>query len=267
MKKQANQYDKIFKENIEAVIPSLMQNVLSINAVLVEDLPNDVQHTKERKPDVLKKITDKDGSIFVLHIEFQVANESEMIYRMGEYYFMLARKFKLPIRQFVIFIGNSKPRMTTEIDFPHLKFDFPLIALANVDYSLFLKSSKPEDIILSILADFTDNSIDSVLKQIISRLEETTQSDLSLKKYFKQLRILAQLRKLEQNLKDIVMDSIAKYIDEEKDVAFLIGQERAEERFVQNLLAKMSLTLEQIADIAGVSVEFVKQVKQKITAK
>lgn len=270
MKKQANQYDKIFKENIEAVIPSLMQNVLSINAVLVEDLPNDIQHTKERKPDVLKKVTDQEGSVFILHIEFQVANESEMIYRMGEYYFMLARKFKLPIRQFVVFIGNSKPRMTTKIDFPMLKFEFPLLALANVDYSLFLNSNKPEEIILSILADFNNISTDSVLKQIISRLEETTQSDLSLKKYFKQLRILAQLRKLEQNLKDIVMDSIAKYIDEERDVAFLVGLDKgelkAEERFVKNLLAKMTLTLEQIADIAGVSVEFVKQVKQKTTA-
>lgn len=88
------------------------------------------------------------------------------------------------------------------------------------------------------------------------------------------MRILAQLRKLEQNLKDIVMDSIAKYIDEERDVAFLVGLDKgelkgelkAEERFVKNLLAKMTLTLEQIADIAGVSVEFVKQVKQKITA-
>jgi DNA-directed RNA polymerase specialized sigma subunit len=87
------------------------------------------------------------------------------------------------------------------------------------------------------------------------------------------LRILAQLRKLEQNLKDIVMDSIAKYIDEERDVAFLVGLDKgelkgelkAEERFVKNLLSKMSLTLEQIADIAGVSVAFVKQVKQKIT--
>jgi hypothetical protein len=264
MKKQANQYDKIFKENIEAVIPSLMQNVLRIDAVLVEDLPNDIQHTKERKPDVLKKITDTDGSIFILHIEFQVANESEMIYRMGEYYFMLARKFKLPIRQFVIFIGSIKPRMTTKIEFPFLKFEFPLISLINIDYGLFLKSNKPEEVILSILADFTDNSIDSVLKQIISRLEETTEGGLALKRYFKQLRVLAQLRKLEQKLKDIVMDNIAKYIDEERDVAFLVGQEKAEERFVKNLLAKMSLTLEQIADIAGVSIDFVKQVKQKI---
>lgn len=62
------------------------------------------------------------------------------------------------------------------------------------------------------------------------------------------------------------MDSIAKYIDEEKDVALLVGQEKTEERIVRNLLAKMSFTFEQIADIAGVSVEFVKKVKHKLSA-
>ena len=63
------------------------------------------------------------------------------------------------------------------------------------------------------------------------------------------------------------MDSIAKHINEERDVLYLRGldkgEEKAEIRFVRNLLAKMSLTVEQIADIAGVSVEFVKQVQQK----
>ena len=88
-KNQANQYDKIFKENIEAVIPSLMQNVLGITAVFMEELPDDVQHTKERKPDVLKKVTDNLGNTFVLQIEFQVANETTMVYRMLEYYAVL----------------------------------------------------------------------------------------------------------------------------------------------------------------------------------
>lgn len=41
------------------------------------------------------------------------------------------------------------------------------------------------------------------------------------------------------------------------------GVEKAKVDFVKNLLAKVSLTVEQIADIAGVSVEFVKQVQQK----
>jgi hypothetical protein len=75
MSKQSNQYDKIFKENIEAVIPSLMQNILGITAIASEELPDDIQHTKERKPDVLKKITDVQRDTFVLQIEFQVVDE------------------------------------------------------------------------------------------------------------------------------------------------------------------------------------------------
>jgi len=70
--RQSAQYDKIFKENIEAVISSIMQNVLDITAVSMEELPDDIQHTKERKPDTLKKITDDKGNTFVLQIEFQV---------------------------------------------------------------------------------------------------------------------------------------------------------------------------------------------------
>ena len=61
------------------------------------------------------------------------------------------------------------------------------------------------------------------------------------------------------------MDSIAKYIDEKRDVAFLIGQEKTEERIVKNLLSKISLTLEQIADVAGVTVDFVKSVQRRLT--
>ena len=60
------------------------------------------------------------------------------------------------------------------------------------------------------------------------------------------------------------MDSIVPFINEEKDVLFLRGfdkgEAKAQIRVIENLLAKMSLTAEQIADIAEVSVDFVKQV-------
>jgi hypothetical protein len=72
--RQVNQYDKILRENIEAALPGLIRNLLNIHAVNSEELPDDIQHTKERKPDVLKKVTDKKGETFVLHIEFQVKN-------------------------------------------------------------------------------------------------------------------------------------------------------------------------------------------------
>jgi len=53
--RQVNQYDKVLKENIEAALPGLIRNVLNIHVVHTEELPDDIQHTKERKPDVLKK--------------------------------------------------------------------------------------------------------------------------------------------------------------------------------------------------------------------
>ncbi|MBM6669142.1 hypothetical protein H6A64_15255, partial [Lacrimispora saccharolytica] len=77
---------------------------------------------------------------------------------------------------------------------------------------------------------------------------------------------LAQLRKLEEKLKDIIMDSIAKYIDEEKDVAYLIGREKEQTKFVNYLLGETNRTLEQVANIAGVSIEFVKNIQQKLAA-
>jgi hypothetical protein len=264
-KRQSSQYDKIFKENIEAVISSIMQNVLEITAVSMEELPDDIQHTKERKPDVLKKVTDNKGDTYVLQIEFQVKDEPEMIYRMGEYNFMLERKYKIPVKQFVIFLGADEPKMPTELDRERLKFSFPLVALSELDYHIFLKSNKPEEVVLSILASFEGEKPENALKQIINRVKETTKGDFSLNRYFNQLRVLAQLRNLELNLKN-AMDSIVEYIKEERDVLYLRGQEHEQTKFVTNLLQKLNLTFEQIADIAGVTVDFVKSVKQRLTS-
>ncbi len=262
MGKQASQYDKIFKENIEAVIPSLMQNILGITAVASEELPDDIQHTKERKPDVLKKITDSQGNTYVLQIEFQVADEPKMVYRMAEYYVMLERKYEIPVEQYVIYLGAAKPQMPTQLNRKRMRFDFPLILFTDLDYNLFLKSTRPEEVVLGVLANFKGDSPERALEQIVQRIEETAIGDFPLKRYFKQLRVLAQLRNLGENLKDIAMDSIAKFVSVEKDAAYLVGLDKGKEMFVIYLLEAGNQTVEQIADIAGVSVEFVKSVQQ-----
>lgn len=198
-KNQANQYDKIFKENIEAVIPSLMQKVLGITAVKSDELPDDIQHTKERKPDVLKRITDIDGNTFVLQIEFQVSDEPEMIYRMAEYKVMLLRIYKIPVRQFVIFLGKGKPKMITELQSEDLTFKYNLLSIKTIDYKIFLNSNKPEEIVFAVLSNFGIEQPKKAIEKIINKLEETTKTDLTLKKYLRQLRILSGLRKLDRN--------------------------------------------------------------------
>jgi len=60
------------------------------------------------------------------------------------------------------------------------------------------------------------------------------------------------------------MDSIEKLISPEKDVFYLMGEERTEQRIVRNLLAETDMPFARIAKLAGVSVEFVEQVRQKM---
>ncbi len=45
------------------------------------------------------------------------------------------------------------------------------------------------------------------------------------------------------------------------------AQEREQTKFVTNLLTESDFTIDKIANIAGVSVDFVKSVKQKLTEK
>lgn len=156
--------------------------------------------------------------------------------------------------------------MTTELQNIDLQFKYNLLAINTVDYKTFLNSNQPEEVVLAILANFDNETPENALKQILSRLEETTTGDLALKRYFKQLRILAQLRKLEQKLKDIVMDSIEKYIDEEKDVAYLIALDKSKETFIANLLSQTDFGLEKIATLSNATVDFVKKVSQKLSA-
>ena len=107
---QPGQYDKIIKENLEKTLPVIIRDVLHLDIVQSEELPDDIQHTKERKPDALKKVTGTAGNTYVLHLEFQIADEKEMVYRMAEYFIMLKRKYQMPIKQYVIFLKDIRQR-------------------------------------------------------------------------------------------------------------------------------------------------------------
>jgi hypothetical protein len=117
---------KQLRRSPEAALPGLIKNLLGIHAVHTEELPDNIQHTKERKPDVLKKVTDKNGETFVLHIQFQVKDELEMVFRMAEYYIMLLRQYQLRVQQYVIYIGAGNPTMTDHIRSEPMSFKYHL---------------------------------------------------------------------------------------------------------------------------------------------
>jgi hypothetical protein len=268
---QVNQYDKILKENIEAALPGLIKNLLDIQAVHTEELPDDIQHTRERKPDVLKKVTDKNGETFILHIEFQVKDELEMVYRMAEYYIMLLRQYQLRVQQYIFFIGAGNPTMTDHIRSEPMNFKYRLIALSAVDYRLLLRSDNPEEKMLAILANFGRGDPGQIVEKIVSQVITTSEGDFSKLRHIRQLRILAQLRKLAPESLQI-MDSIANYLSEENDILYRRGEikgmekgiEKGKKTFVKNLLLNTNFTIAKIAALSNATEAFVKKVKKTL---
>jgi len=265
--RQVNQYDKIFRENIEAALPGLIRNLLNIHPVYTEELPDDIQHTKERKPDVLKKVTDKNGETFVLHVEFQVEDEPEMVFRMAEYYIMLLRKYKLPVRQYVIYIGLGSPAMVDYFRSEPMNFKYQLIALSAIDYHLLLRSDNPEEKMLAILANLGNGNSGPIIENIVNQVITSSKGDFSKLRHIRQLRILAQLRNLGPESLQF-MDSIAKYITKEKDIFYQLGErdgmEKGKETFVKNLLLNTDFTVAKIADLSNVTEAFVEKVKKTL---
>lgn len=221
--KQANQYDKILRENMDVALPGMIRNLLQIQMVSMKEISSEIQHTKERKPDLLKEITDKDGKTYVLHIEYQVRDDKDMVYRMAEYSIMLQRKYRIWVKQFVIFIGSGKPTMAQGIKTEDHQFRYHLLSLSAIDYRSLLKSEKPEEKIFAVLGNFKSDTPLTAIKNILNNIQATDSDDLAEQKYFNQIRVLLQLRDLETQF-DEVMESILTFFKEERDPFYKRGK-------------------------------------------
>ena len=78
-------YDKVIKENIEAIFLPMLEKLLGLSIVASTEIKDKIQTTIEREADFLKKVVDQHGNTFILQLEFQVSNDPEMVYRMAEY--------------------------------------------------------------------------------------------------------------------------------------------------------------------------------------
>ena len=322
-----NEYDRIIKENIEAVILPLSAKLFGIRPEMMEEITVDLHLTLERKPDVTRRITSENRQASILHVEFQVGDETEMVLRMQTYRALLQEIYRLPVKQFVVYLGQKDPTMKTSIaDLivgDENNFRFELINIHQYDYERLLSSDVPEEILLAILGDFKNESPEAVVARILERLQSTSQNVSKLQRYVRQLVVMSKLRNLQEN----TLQNIEKMpfeFDIETDVFYRRGKEagrkeveaerermerekeaerermerekeaerermerekeaerermerekeaerermeREKEEAVIRMLRDDVLRLEKIAAYAGVSVDYVKQLQQKLTS-
>ena len=272
---------RIIKENLEELILPLANKVLHIFPIRLEEIPDDLQLTLERKPDFLKKVIMKGKEEdYILHIEFQVKNEPRMVHRMLTYFALLNEQYEMDVKQYVVYIGRSKPTMKTELQRSNTFHRFILVNMQVIEFWDFIASStKPEEAVLAVLTNFKKPEAKKVISEIIEKIRALSKSTSEVKKFVKQLEILSNLRNL-QELTIKITEAMSITYNIEKDIRYQQGIERGIERgiekgfekgseqektgFVQRLLLETEFTMDKIASLAKVSVAFVKKVKKEL---
>ncbi len=270
---------------MQSILPGIIEKVLGINIKERVDLPHKVQVTQEREADWLSIINDENGHTSILHLETQTRDDELMPYRMLEYRVMVERTYRLPVKQYVLYLGEERSRMPTVISSPGLYFEYTLIDFSTLSYRLFLSSKKPEEKLLAILADFEGDDPEQVLQSVIVQVINASDGSLSANRYLQQLRIIIQLRRLAIKF-DKAMESVASFFKEENDPFYIKGERkglikgerRGLERgmtkkeleknlaFTQSLIRETEFDNAKIAGLVGVTETFVSKVRKQMQA-
>ena len=259
----ASDYDKILKENIASVFLPLTEKYLGFRITRSEELKDKLQTTIEKEPDFIRVVETDQPAKFILHLEFQSVDEEGMIYRMQEYYGLLRKKYGLPVKQFVIYLGQKASRMKTKLSPDEVFEGFTLKSLRDYPYQQLLSSEVPEEIILAVLSDFKGKKPAEVLREILGKLQAVNREEIALRKYVRQLSVLARLRNLTRDTQRQIQDMGLTYNITE-DFLYQQGLEKGKKELIVEMLRDGTLATEKIASMAKVSVEYVEQVAQEL---
>ena len=182
------------------------------------------------------------------------------------YYAMLWEKYQEPIKQFVVFIGRRKPRMATVLNHALLDYRFSLVDIRELNYrDLLSGATQPEEAVLAILSNFKKNEVDTVIPEILRKLRQLSTEERKLKRYVRQIEILANLRNLQPQIIKHTKTMALTY-DIKKDVRYQQGREEGKaegkEEVILTLLKSGLLTDEQIAEVTQSSLTKIRRIKQ-----
>ena len=199
-------YDRVLRDLFQQDHPSLLEQLTG--GVQVKEFLNvEFPKVMERRADLVALL--EDGSLF--HLEIQGQNDSQIAYREAFYCLAIAQKYKRPVRQAVIYVGEAKMRMPAELSAGGMRFAFQLLDIREIDSETLLRSGSPGDLALALLAKGGTAQLAAISRKA-GTLSEHARSRL-----ITQLAVLAGLRKLSGKLRMEMKHMGSVYVDFEKN--------------------------------------------------
>ena len=94
-----------------------------------------------------------------------------MALRMAEYYFLLVRKYKKPVRQVVIYLGTPKMSMPSRHDSESVSFFYELRDIRSWNADDLLESEHEADHVLAMLAGGREDSL-QLIRDVLVKIGE-----------------------------------------------------------------------------------------------
>ncbi len=250
------------KDTIKTITQDIAKYILELEVTNIEFVDKELQRIEKREADIVAKCY-VDGKEAILHLEIQNDNDKTMHHRMLRYYTDIKQRFdKLPIYQFVVYIGKPKLKMQDSIVETNLNFSYNIVDMHTIDCQKFLTMDTPDALVLAILCDFKDKNEKDVITYIITRLRELTKDDShQLGKYLLTLEELSTNRNLYNIIKEV--ESMLKDMKFEDLPSYEIGMERGITKgVIQTAIAmikEFNLSVEVVAKKLNISIDELKK--------
>jgi hypothetical protein len=272
-KRELRRFDLVLKEIFSRAVGKIISIATGEKIEeKLEDINQELKLLKSLRPDMLFKAGDK-----IFHIEIQAQQDKTLPKRMLLYSVGIEEKFGKEPVQIVLFVGKGNPPPSYfRSEFKFLKFR--VVDLKKIDPDEFLKSDKPEEVVLGVLAGKYREKPE-VFSKVVKKISEIVKSEKEVIKYMNDINFLASLfdfkikvkpmpiqidiRKAplyrwgrEEGLKEGEQRGIVKGKREGLKEAILLG---AQIKFGRSKIKELKTLLEKVGDL-----NYLKKIKRKI---
>ena len=272
-KKELKRFDPILKEIFSKAAGKLISIATGEKiGEKLEDITSEIEFVKSFRPDMVFRAGEK-----IFHIEIQAQKDKDLPERMLIYSLAIKEKFGQKPVQIILFVGKGNPPPSFFRD-EFTIHRFKVVDMKKIDPDEFIKSDKPEEVIVGILAGkFKDKP--QIIKKVKERIVEIVKNEEEIAKYIDSISFLAGLfdvkievkpmpievdiRKTflykwgkEEGLKEGEQRGIVKGKREGLKEAILLG---AQIKFGRSKIKELKTLLEKVDDL-----NHLKKIKRKI---
>jgi predicted transposase YdaD len=173
---------------------------------------------KTFRPDIL---VEADGEI--IQVEIQAQQDKNLPKRIFRYYYAILEKYKKEPTQIVLFVGKGNPP-PSEYKTHKLTLKYKVLDMKKIDPDVFIKSEKPAEVILGILAGkFKDKP--KIIRKVKKRIAEILKNEVEIAKYIDSISFLAGLFDIEIKVKPMPIQ-----VDIRKTFLYKWGEKEGEKR-------------------------------------